>query len=123
MLNDKTADYWKQIAQHDIDTFSLLIKEKGHPDIIIYHIHQAIEKIIKSKIIENNGTFPYIHKLTRLYQILCSLNEEFNGIFEQIMKIEAFSNNLRYPQSDFLNLSSQQEALDAYNTICKNLNF
>ena len=34
---------WITLANHDAETVDLLIKQKGHADIIIYHIHQAIE--------------------------------------------------------------------------------
>ncbi|OGB89714.1 hypothetical protein A2625_06300 [candidate division WOR-1 bacterium RIFCSPHIGHO2_01_FULL_53_15] len=39
---------WLILASHDADTASLLIKQKGHADVIIYHIHQAIEKLLKA---------------------------------------------------------------------------
>lgn len=41
-MNDDEVQEWLDVATHDIDTVHLLIREKGHPDIIIYHIHQAV---------------------------------------------------------------------------------
>ncbi|MDI6731746.1 MAG: hypothetical protein QME05_04115 [Candidatus Margulisbacteria bacterium] len=43
------ADFmeWITLANHDTDTVDLLINQKGHADIIIYHIHQAKEVLFK----------------------------------------------------------------------------
>jgi HEPN domain-containing protein len=42
-MNETDVKEWLTLASHDIETAELLIKQKGHADIIIYHIHQAIE--------------------------------------------------------------------------------
>ena len=44
-MTENDIKEWLNLAAHDTDTVKLLIKEKGHADIIIYHVHQAIEKI------------------------------------------------------------------------------
>ena len=43
-MNEIDVKEWQTLAGHDADTAALLIKEKGHADIIIYHVNQAIEK-------------------------------------------------------------------------------
>ena len=57
---------WIRLANHDIDTANTLIKEKGHADVIIYHIHQAIEKLLKALLIKSNKKIEKIHYLDRL---------------------------------------------------------
>ena len=47
-MSSNEVDEWLEAGRHDIDTVHLLIREKGHPDIIIYHIHQGVEKMIKA---------------------------------------------------------------------------
>jgi len=114
MVNDKNPNYWFEIAHHDIDTANLLIKEKGYPDIIIYHLHQAIEKILKGLILKENAVFPYIHDLERLYKILISKNKKYKEIEETIITIQSFYTELRYPQSDLLNHDDLIEAKHAF---------
>ncbi len=35
---------WLETIKHDIETVKLILRENGHADIGIYHIHQAVEK-------------------------------------------------------------------------------
>jgi HEPN domain-containing protein len=46
MFNDTEPKYWYEIAKHDSETADILIKQNGYPDIIIYHFHQCIEKLL-----------------------------------------------------------------------------
>ena len=121
MLNDQKPEYWFEIAKHDADTANLLIREKGYADIIIYHFHQAIEKFIKGKIIENKGTFPFIHDLKRLYRILVDRKVCFEGLDNAVITLSQFHKDLRYPQSEILNNDDVVVAEKAYHEIMKGL--
>ncbi|MFC1616703.1 HEPN domain-containing protein [Candidatus Margulisiibacteriota bacterium] len=114
MINDKSPEYWFQLAQHDKETTDLLIKKNGYPDIIIYHLHQAIEKILKGLILKENMNFPYIHDLERLYKILSAKNTEYKGLEEFIIILQSFYKDLRYPQSEFLTEEDLIEAKKAF---------
>jgi HEPN domain-containing protein len=121
ILNDQQPNYWKELAKHDTETVQVLIKENGYPDIIIYHLHQAIEKILKGLILETNNTFPYIHDLERLYKILIEKNKNYAGIDEDIIILQSFYKDLRYPQSDLLNKTDLTEAKKAFDLIIQTL--
>jgi HEPN domain-containing protein len=116
MQSDNSPQYWKNIATHDIDTVDLLLREKGHIDITIYHMHQAIEKILKGLIISQGEEIIFIHDLKRLYAILCKVNTNFIGIEEDIINLQNFYKDLRYPSSDSLDSSDLESAKDSYNS-------
>jgi len=65
-MKDDEVREWIEVATHDVDTVHLLIKESGHPDIIIYHIHQAVEKLIKAAILRCEAPFEKSHRLDKL---------------------------------------------------------
>ncbi len=119
LLNDKVPEYWFQIAAHDCDAVKVLIAAKSHPDIIIYHLHQSIEKILKGKILETSQEFPFIHDLKRLFTILSEKKPELGHLTDAIIGLQSFQRNLRYPQSEFLEQADLQKALDYYNTIVR----
>jgi len=62
------ADYkeWLELAGHDSDTVELLIKQKGHADVIVYHIHQAIEKLLKALLVKAGKPYDRTHFLDKL---------------------------------------------------------
>lgn len=90
LLNDNSYKYWFNLADHDIEASLILIKENGHPEIIIYHLHQAIEKILKGLILKEGEKFPYIHDLERLFKILIEKNINYSGIVENIILLQSF---------------------------------
>jgi hypothetical protein len=44
-MSENELDQWVTLAIHDAETARLLMVEHGYPEIIIYHMHQAIENI------------------------------------------------------------------------------
>ena len=112
MLNDKTYEYWHEIASHDKQAAELLIEAKAYPDVIIYHLHQAIEKQLKGLIVRSQDKLIYIHDLERLYKTLADLDNRYiDSMLETaIVNLHSYYSDLRYPQSDKL---SEQDVLDA----------
>lgn len=112
MLSDKNPEYWFEISKHDTETVELLIREKGYPDIIVYHCHQAVEKILKGLILDEKQSFPFIHDIVRLNQILIEKNNFYENILNEVIMLHSFYNELRYPQSKNI---SAKDLLIAYN--------
>jgi len=121
MFNDKTPNYWLEIAKHDIEASKILIEKKSYPDVIIYHLHQATEKILKAKILDNNGQIEYIHDLERLYKILIKLNDSYSKIENEIIILQSYYTDFRYPKSEFLNKKDLLKAIKLFEKIKKNL--
>src|SRR3972149_10700064 len=59
---------WFELAGHDLDSAVILLDENGYPDIIVYHCHQFLEKLIKSILIKQYTSFEKTHKLDMLMQ-------------------------------------------------------
>jgi HEPN domain-containing protein len=121
MFNDTNPEYWYEIAKHDSETAEILIKENGYPDIIIYHLHQSVEKMLKGKILEYTNEFPFIHDLERLFKILVKQDTKYGQMEDSIIKLNSYSGSLRYPQSDFLNIEDLENAKQYYKKIISSL--
>ena len=121
MLSDSTPEYWFEIAGHDIDTVSLLIRGNGHVDITIYHMHQAIEKMLKGLILRSNSDITFSHDIERLFRILTSCNNLYLHLEDNIIRLHSFYKNLRYPQSDLLSQDDLVVAIEVYNKLISEL--
>lgn len=117
-LDDKQPSYWIEIASHDHETVKILIKENGPVDVIIYHMHQCVEKLLKAKILEIGLIFPFIHDLKRLSAIILEKCQIPDGVSIALIELQDFQKNLRYPQSDFLGKNDLEKALHFYNVFC-----
>jgi len=86
-------EYWLELASHDLETCQILNREKGPQDIIIYHYHQCIEKILKSEILRTSKNIPRIHDLERLFT--CLNNPDLSNLIEPIIILNSIALNIR----------------------------
>ena len=121
LLNDKTPEYWNLLASHDIETVKILLRERGHPEIIIYHMHQAVEKLLKGRIIKVGVIFPYIHNIERLYKILVEKDLSLQGLEEKIILLQSYFIDTRYPQAGLLNQEDLNRAKSVFDIIIAKL--
>ena len=105
------ADFkeWILLANHDADTADLLIRQRGHADIIIYHIHQAIEKLLKALLIKAGGTFEKTHFLDKLLAKIIIIYPELSKCEENILAINLYLPKLRYPYGDVIEFEEAEE--------------
>jgi len=66
---------WLKIAEKDLKAAKILLKEK-EPMGTIFHLHAAVEKILKGLSAESGTTPPKIHNLQLLAVDSCRLSLE-----------------------------------------------
>ncbi len=98
-MNDNVRE-WLQVASYDIDTVHLLIKEKGHASIIIYHMHQAQEKLLKALLSLTEIEVRKSHNIDKLLSELLPHFPTLSSISQSILSIHAYLPKLRYPYGD-----------------------
>lgn len=121
MLSDKTPEYWFLISKHDSESADSLLAINGYADIIIYHFHQAVEKLLKGYCIKEGISFPFIHDLERLYSLLSEKHPKYVGVDEQIIILNNYTSQLRYPESDNLSIDDAKDAQILFNDISQHL--
>ena len=109
-MSESELQQWTTLANHDAETARLLSKENGYPEIIIYHMHQAVEKYLKALNLKAGGTIRRTHHIDALLSELITVYPKLKEIEEPVLFMHTFSPRLRYPSGDILNHSDVQTA-------------
>ena len=102
---------WLERTKHDLGTAELLLKQSDYYDVVIYHSHQCVEKILKWYLINQNIQFPFIHDIVRLL-VLCSATMDVETLKDDVSALQEFSPRTRYPYGDSLALEDAKQSLD-----------
>ena len=93
----KQAAEWFERGRHDIETAQLLDEQRGHTDVIAYHIHQAIEKHLKGYLVLHGRKPPRIHELDALLDLVCDMHPSLDAYRELCEKASRYYIEARYP--------------------------
>lgn len=118
-MNEIDVLEWLTLASHDADTANLLIKQKGHADIIIYHIHQAIEKSLKALMLKANKPIEKTHFLDKLLAQLAADYPSLAAIQDDILEINLYLPKLRYPSGERIEFEEAFAVFNKFNNISK----
>lgn len=89
---------WVFFAENDMKMIESAVNEPRLTGQVVFHSQQAIEKYLKSYLVENNVNFPKTHDLPKLYELVKKI-KDFN--IDEIM-LEQISNiysATRYPSN------------------------
>ena len=116
-MSDQELNLWLEVAKHDSETARLILQNDGYPDIGIYHVHQAVEKLLKALFVYNQAIPPKVHFLDQLFR---QLEASFPSILielQNILLIDKYLPKLRYPTSDLLSKEELQDCFEAFQSI------
>lgn len=85
-------------------------------DDICFHVQQCIEKYMKARLIEENRTFPKIHDLSKLLDLLLSLEALWADLRPTLIMISEYAVMYRYPGES----ATKTQALTAFRE-CKKI--
>jgi HEPN domain-containing protein len=91
----KSSENWLKIAEADLRVAKIVLRE-GEPMAFIFHLHAAIEKILKGIAEENGVTPPKIHNLKQLAIDSCCLKLDSHNE-EVLIKLNESFIDSRYP--------------------------
>lgn len=96
-MKKQLVDEWLERGKRDLETVKILLAKVDYFDIILFHIHQAVEKYLKGYLIYNGWTLKKIHDL----ELLITEAIKFDTIFQKYLdfgrKLTAFYFEERYP--------------------------
>lgn len=104
-MSENELDQWVTLASHDAETARLLMVEHGYPEIIIYHMHQAIEKYLKALLVKADRSIRRTHHVDVLLSELIETYPRLEEIQESVLFVHTYSPRLRYPTGDTLQQS------------------
>ena len=104
MSSENIKNYWLEYADNDLKVARLLFAEgerRGFAyQAVVFHCHQAVEKMLKAKLIDANTMPPRIHDLPALAEKL--LIEIPDKIAHEIEELNPHYLHPRYPDIKFL---------------------
>jgi HEPN domain-containing protein len=97
-VNEQRLRDWIEKADHDLGT-AILINQHipDYSDTLAFHCQQAVEKYIKCLLEKNSIQFKRSHDLRYLLDLLDEAIPINFELYERIMKLNAFSVEIRYP--------------------------
>ena len=103
---------WMELATHDFNSAEMLINKTEYFDIVVYHIHQAAEKMLKAFIVKNKNTYKRIHDLDKLLKECMEFDDSFSSIANEILFIHSYLGKVRYPFGEKI---TEDEARECFN--------
>ena len=97
-VSEQRLKDWIEKADHDLGT-AIVINQHipDYSDTLVFHCQQAVEKYIKCLLEKNVIKFKRSHDLRYLLDLLDEVIPIDEELYEKIMKLNAFSVEIRYP--------------------------
>ena len=98
MVDPRLVDGWIEKADEDLLFAKASLKDglEFYPQIC-FLLHQAVEKYLKAYIVAKELDFEKIHDLGRLVKICAQKNADFDHYFEEVIDLNAYYIETRYP--------------------------
>jgi len=122
-LVTETPDELISNAERDIITVKLLLSKKFYPadlmyNVICLHSTQAVEKLLKSFIINNGKKIEKIHNLDDIQQIAMKIDASFAKIRKDCVSLNEFVPNVKYSNEKPITKQKITNAVKSLETVC-----
>ncbi len=102
---------WIERGAHDLEAAKLLMDRNAHADVVLFHIHQAVEKYLKGYLIDHGWELKKIHDLETLLTEASDFNQQFEEYLDIGRNLTAYYYTERYPPGplpEYSDLETQQ---------------
>jgi len=122
-LVTETAGMLCYKAEKDIMTVDALYTKPKYPedqmyDIICFHTTQAVEKLLKSFIINNGKTVEKIHDLDILQKSAMEIDNSFSVIKSACVLLNTFVPNIKYDDEDPITKQDMDKIIKSLENVC-----
>jgi HEPN domain-containing protein len=119
----ESAEQLTEMAEKDIVTVKLLIDKKFHPEdymynIICFHATQAVEKLLKSYIINNSKNIEKTHDLDYLHKVATEIDASFIKIKNDCIWLNKFCPKIKYSTENTVTKQNINDIIKSLNAIC-----
>ncbi|MEK6556947.1 MAG: HEPN domain-containing protein [Candidatus Margulisiibacteriota bacterium] len=95
---------WLFLAEADFKAALWIMKDEDAPyHIVIYHLHQSVEKILKTYLYTQGRDIPLTHDLRKLGAIVMNIVPELKRFQGHIIELDEYFPKIRYPYGDQIN--------------------
>ena len=64
-MKEQVVKEWFERGKHDLEVAKILLAEDEYSDVVLFHIHQAVEKYLKGFLIYKGWGLKKIHDIKR----------------------------------------------------------
>ena len=107
-MKKRLVEEWIERGKRDLETVKVLFSKVDFYDIILFHIHQAVEKYTKGFLIYNGWKLKKIHDLEILITEALEFDEIFQPYLDYGRKLTAFYFEERYPPGPVSSFSEEE---------------
>lgn len=114
---------WIERGEHDLEVAKILLAEEEYSDVVLFHVHQAVEKYLKGFLIYKGWGLKKIHDIELLLTEAMNFDDEFQKYLDFGRKLTAFYYEERYPPGPITSYSKEEikEILDVAEEIIDKL--
>ena len=123
-MKNQLVEEWVDRGKRDLETAKILFSKVDFYDIILFHIHQAVEKSIKGFLIYHGWKLKKIHDLETLITEAMNFDNFFQTYLDYGRKLTAFYFEERYPPGPVSSFSEEEvkNMLEIAEEIIENIN-
>lgn len=113
--HDRLVTEWIEKARHDFDTAERELQARGWPDIICFHCHQTVEKLLKAVLVAHRVdiTEYRVHDLPHLLDACLRHNDSLTGLRAPCQSLAGYYIAARYPMGATYTLADARRAVTA----------
>lgn len=123
-MSDDNLEFmdWIESVQHDIGSAVILFEKTHYYDMVIYHIHQGVEKLFKAFLVKQGVPYRKVHNLEGLLADCLQKNKQMSLLKDSVIRINVYQNKLRYPEGDKLTLDDANSCFEHLEKIVNFMN-
>ena len=91
-----------------MDVAKILLTEEGYSDVVLFHIHQAVEKYLKGFLIYKGWGLKKFHDIELLITEAKGFDDEFQKYLDLGRQLTAFYYEGRYPPGPITSYSKEE---------------
>ncbi|MEK6808967.1 MAG: HEPN domain-containing protein [Nanoarchaeota archaeon] len=96
-MKKQAVKEWIERGKHDLEVAKILLAEEEYSDVVVFHVHQAVEKYLKGFLIYKGLDLKKIHDIELLLTEAMNFDDEFQKYLDFGRKLTAFYYEERYP--------------------------
>lgn len=107
-MKEQVVKEWIERGKNDLEVAKILLAEGEYPDMVLFHIHQAVEKYLKGFLIYNGWELKKIHDIELLITEAMSFDNKFQKYLDLGRELTAFYYEERYPPGPITSHSKEE---------------
>lgn len=107
-MKERVVKEWMERGSHDLEAAKILFEEEKYFDVVLFHLHQAVEKYLKGFLIHKGWVLKKIHDLELLITEAVNFDVQFQKYLDFGRRLTAFYYEERYPPGPVVSYSQEE---------------